>query len=97
MSSGKIFRLRVQFTTALRFTAQGGLDSLFTFEQRAQHPRGLLVHLHTLGQQIRRWLVTDLVDHRENTACGTRDRLLPIDQLADHLISRRHTLLFLDR
>lgn len=50
MSSGKIFRLRVQFTTALRFTAQGGLDSLFTFEQRAQHPRGLLVNLHSLGQ-----------------------------------------------
>ncbi len=59
-------------------------------EQAAQHPRGLLMHLHALGQQVERGLVARLVGDRSDAACGLDDRFLALHQQADHLLRARH-------
>src|SRR6267142_988596 len=54
-------------------------------EQRAQHPRGLLVHREALCQQVCRGLVARAVGQREDAACRARDRLVALDEDAHHL------------
>lgn len=69
---------------------------LLVFEQGAQHPRGLFMNLHTLGQQVRSWLVADFIQQREDAPGGAGNRFLAFDQLLDHVFSARHALFFLD-
>jgi cytochrome c peroxidase len=66
-------------------SAVTGKGSLF--QQAAQHPGGLLVHLESLRQQIGRRLVVGLVHQREQLARGAGRGFLGGDEVADHVQS----------
>lgn len=67
-------------------------SDLLLIQQRTQHPRGFLVDLHTLGQQVGRRLVTDFIEQRKDPAGCTCDRFLTLDKLPDHMLGTGHTL-----
>src|SRR5690606_30031562 len=59
-------------------------------QQAAQHPGILFVHVQALREQVGRGLVVDGVGALEGLARRAGDRLVGIDQHAQHFFGRRH-------
>src|SRR5690606_12764769 len=81
----------------LLLAAAVALAAALLLQQRAQHPRRLLVDLDALREQVGRGLVAGLLHPREQRARRAHHRLVAGHQLADHVLGPGHAGALLDR